>query len=358
MDRGLGRAERARVGLGGNAVDGLRDDPMPHGVDTIRLRISFPAAPAPQGYDDRIWRMRPLRGWTGGQADGGAAIPIADHVPTASIGIGVAAPNTAPPPLDPNRPFVVDRRYDDALRRVRETPPHFGRADAPVPAMPEGDYQPGLGFLMLRIASARPEDLPQLYADIRVLYMQPGAHRTGEALIRAAGDAAEAGGNLRARREILSGIAPIAKSDPLQLAADEFSQPGAVLGGVGAGMVGRRGDNLVGASARNQPGRPSVPNVLGSEVKNIGTQVQGRFPTTPQTPNAVMYRADSNGTVTSHQVWAADGFPAYRVEMMGASHGGIPTPHVTEFGRNVSPSGQVFVGNPSLPRPATPKEVP
>jgi len=41
---------------------------MPYGVDTIRLRISFPAAPVSQGYNGRMWRMRPLRGWTGGQA--------------------------------------------------------------------------------------------------------------------------------------------------------------------------------------------------------------------------------------------------------------------------------------------------
>ena len=239
------------MGLGGDAVDDVtrdtRDEAMPYGVDTIRLRISFPAAPASRGYNGRAWKMRPLRGWTGGQADEGSAIPIADRIPAASNGdggtqpaLGAGAnngtmPNTAPPPLDPNRPFVVDRRYDDALRRVRETPPHYGRADAPVPSMPEGSYQPGLAFLMLRIASARPEDLPQLYADIRALYMQPGAHRTGEALIRAAGDAAEAGGDLRTRREILSGIASIAKSDPLQLAADEFSLPAVVLDGVGAG---------------------------------------------------------------------------------------------------------------------------
>ena len=51
-------------------MDGLRegpqDDPMPYGVDTIRLRISFPPAPAPRGYNGRAWKMRPLRGWTGG----------------------------------------------------------------------------------------------------------------------------------------------------------------------------------------------------------------------------------------------------------------------------------------------------
>lgn len=64
------------MGLGGDAVDGLRDehrdDAAPYGVDTIRLRITFPAAPVSQGYNGRMWRMRPLRGWTGGQAAGAA----------------------------------------------------------------------------------------------------------------------------------------------------------------------------------------------------------------------------------------------------------------------------------------------
>ncbi len=73
------------MGLGGDAVDDVtrdpQDDPMPYGVDTIRLRISFPAAPEPQDYDDRVWWMRPLRGWTGGarwdaqRAEGEAAPP-------------------------------------------------------------------------------------------------------------------------------------------------------------------------------------------------------------------------------------------------------------------------------------------
>ena len=265
--------------------DAVRDEALPYGVDTIVLRSGWPAAPAPRGYNGRMWRMRPFRGWTGGQAAGGEAsgeagldgshsggsvsIPIADRVSTVDNGSGGmrpaldaregggTAPNAAPPPLDPNRPFVVDRRYDDALRRVRATPPHFRSVDAPVPARSGGNYQYGLGSLMLRIESARPEDLPHLYADIRALYMQPGAHRTGEAPIRAAGDAAEAGSDLRARREILDGIAAIAKSDPLQLAADEFGLSGAVLAGSEAGVGGNAtegAESAAGNDAGREPG--------------------------------------------------------------------------------------------------------
>ena len=39
-------------------ADEPRDDLMPYGVDTVRLRISFPAASVSQGYNGRMWRMR------------------------------------------------------------------------------------------------------------------------------------------------------------------------------------------------------------------------------------------------------------------------------------------------------------
>jgi len=101
------------VGLGGDAVDavksGVRDGALPYGVDTIVLRIEWPAAPASRGYNGRMWRLRPLRGWTGGQAagvlsagaglgggsdaGGDVAIPIADRVSAASNGNGGTVPN-------------------------------------------------------------------------------------------------------------------------------------------------------------------------------------------------------------------------------------------------------------------------
>ena len=71
-----------------------RDEAMPYGVDTIRLRISFPAAPVSRGCNGRAWKMRPLRGWTGGAEwdareaakrggdQGGSVATGSDHVPT------------------------------------------------------------------------------------------------------------------------------------------------------------------------------------------------------------------------------------------------------------------------------------
>jgi len=59
-------------------------------------------------------------GGRGQAVGGGVAIPIADRV---SGGNGGTVPNTAPPPPDLNRPFVVDGRYDDLSRCL----PHLRR---------------------------------------------------------------------------------------------------------------------------------------------------------------------------------------------------------------------------------------
>ena len=72
--------------MDGSKDDAVRDDEMPYGVDTIRLRISFPAAPVPQGYNGRAWGMRPLRGWAGGAkrsgGHGGSVATGPDQAPT------------------------------------------------------------------------------------------------------------------------------------------------------------------------------------------------------------------------------------------------------------------------------------
>lgn len=92
--------------MDGTQDEVTKDETTPCGVDTIRLRITFPAAPASRGYDDRMWRMRPLRGWMGGarwdeeaaaraeqggHADEGVAIPIAGAAPQVSAGSSLRA---------------------------------------------------------------------------------------------------------------------------------------------------------------------------------------------------------------------------------------------------------------------------
>ncbi len=95
-------------------------------------------------------------------------------------------------------------------------------------------------------------------------------------------------------------------------------------------------------------GQVSSPPVLGVDVQSVGAQFSGStFPTTPQPPNTIMYRLDSAGNITSYQVWADDGLPAYRVDLQGSSHGGMPPPHTLYYPRNPAPSGQVFANTPT-----------
>ncbi|OAV31586.1 hypothetical protein AO366_0849 [Moraxella catarrhalis] len=66
-----------------------------------------------------------------------------------------------------------------------------------------------------------------------------------------------------------------------------------------------------------------------------------RFELTGQKPNAVLYRQDNNGTITSYAVYDSKGMILKRIDMKGKAHGGVPTPHVIEYGRNYLPNGEV-----------------
>lgn len=91
------------------------------------------------------------------------------------------------------------------------------------------------------------------------------------------------------------------------------------------------------------------------------TKFSGRFKLEQGPPNGTLYRSDNQGNITSYAVYDADGLILKRVDVTGASHGGVPTPHVIEYGRNVLPNGEVRVQSPStkeLPRPITPEELP
>ncbi|WP_420107863.1 polymorphic toxin type 24 domain-containing protein [Kluyvera genomosp. 2] len=65
--------------------------------------------------------------------------------------------------------------------------------------------------------------------------------------------------------------------------------------------------------------------------------------------------------MTSYATYDANGMIIKRVDVSGAAHGGVPTPHVIEYGRNTLPNGQVRVQSPStksLPRPVKVDEIP
>jgi hypothetical protein len=64
------------------------------------------------------------------------------------------------------------------------------------------------------------------------------------------------------------------------------------------------------------------------------------------------------GTVTHYQVFDDLGRRVKRVDLVGAPHGGVPTPHVQEYVLNTNPAtGQTFV-NKGPVRPALPEEIP
>ncbi len=105
-------------------------------------------------------------------------------------------------------------------------------------------------------------------------------------------------------------------------------------------------------------GQATSPPVLGTDVRRVGTQVSGKFTNLPQAPNSVMYRLDQAGNISNYQVWGDDGLPAYRVDVQGASHGGVATPHTIHYPRNVDRSGQARANAPTRPMPALQQEMP
>ena len=100
-------------------------------------------------------------------------------------------------------------------------------------------------------------------------------------------------------------------------------------------------------------------NLAGGPLENA-QKYSGKFKENGPA-NGVLYRADNRGNVTSYAVYGADGIILKRVDVTGASHGGVPTPHVVVYGRNMLPDGTVRAKEPSTktrPRPAYVEEIP
>lgn len=102
-----------------------------------------------------------------------------------------------------------------------------------------------------------------------------------------------------------------------------------------------------------------VGNLAGGPLESA-TQVSGRFKLEGGPANGTQYRADNQGNITSYATYDANGMIIKRVDVTGAAHNGVPTPHVLEYGRNTLPNGQVRVQSAGIgdPRPATPSEIP
>jgi len=101
-----------------------------------------------------------------------------------------------------------------------------------------------------------------------------------------------------------------------------------------------------------------VGNLQGGPLGNA-TQMSGRFNLESGPPSGTVFRADNQGNITSYATYDANGQILTRVDVTGAAHNGIPTPHVLEYGRNTLPDGSIRVRPPRTdPRPAIPDEIP
>ncbi|MEE6258206.1 WXG100-like domain-containing protein [Plantactinospora sonchi] len=108
------------------------------------------------------------------------------------------------------------------------------------------------------------------------------------------------------------------------------------------------------------PGGSASPPNATEQLRN-GQEFGGaKLPVYDGPPDGVLYKRNpQTGEITNYTVYDADGHAVKRVDLTGRSHGGVPTPHVVEYDRNVRPSdGQVFVREQRHVRPANPDEIP
>ncbi|WP_196358034.1 DUF637 domain-containing protein, partial [Pseudomonas syringae group genomosp. 3] len=120
-------------------------------------------------------------------------------------------------------------------------------------------------------------------------------------------------------------------------------------------------DYLQGAKGINTPPAPRNANSLAGGPLENADQISGRFKLDGGPVNGTLYRADNQGNITSYAVYDSAGMIVKRVDVTGAAHANVSTPHVIEYGRNQLPDGAIGVQSPSTklaPRPATSDEIP
>ncbi|NYF11416.1 RHS repeat-associated protein [Leifsonia sp. AK011] len=133
-----------------------------------------------------------------------------------------------------------------------------------------------------------------------------------------------------------------------------------VLGGATGAIGGVAGPALRPlGSAFTRPASSAGTSIAPVSLANA-TQVTGMRFAKEAAPNTVLYKTGSDGLVTSYQTYDSVGLPIKRVDLIGAPHNGIPTPHVQEFGRHTNPeTGITYVTKSGDDvRPAEPWEIP
>ena len=144
--------------------------------------------------------------------------------------------------------------------------------------------------------------------------------------------------------------------------AEEAEEPIPVVSTTGLALGGARASSE-GQSSAPMGARPQARNaddLQGGPLEDA-TKVSGQFILEGGPPNGTLYRSDNQGNITSYAVYGSDGMIMKRVDVSGAAHANVPTPHVIEYGRNILPDGSIRVQSPSSklpPRQATLDEIP
>ncbi|NUQ97740.1 MAG: hypothetical protein HOY79_14690 [Streptomyces sp.] len=98
----------------------------------------------------------------------------------------------------------------------------------------------------------------------------------------------------------------------------------------------------------------------GQEFKGTGGRAGNNLPVENGPKDGTLYKTDpQTGKVTNYTTYDSEGRALKRVDLEGASHGGVETPHVVEYSRNTNPkTGEVFVRPSRSVRAAFPWEIP
>jgi len=108
---------------------------------------------------------------------------------------------------------------------------------------------------------------------------------------------------------------------------------------------------------------PRGPKMTNIDILDMGQRINGgaRFPLENGPKNGILYRFNNQQGIGNYAVYDSEGMILKRVDLTGPDHGGVPTPHAIEYGRNTLPNGQIRVQSPSTkasPRPARNYEIP
>jgi hypothetical protein len=116
------------------------------------------------------------------------------------------------------------------------------------------------------------------------------------------------------------------------------------------------------ATLAGETGTQSAKDLIdsGSEFRGSGGRSGNKLPDQGGPPGGILYKRDpQTGQITNYIQYDEDGNALKRVDLTGRPHGGVPTPHVVEYDRNVNPrTGEIFIRPQRFVRPARPEEIP